>query len=412
MVSMKGPYLRGFKNKFLIKIMKIKNKRPKILCFVSRYLPGFKSGGPAKSIKNLIDHLSDKFDFVIVTSDRDLKDTKPYSSVQINSWNRIGKTKIYYASRSQLTFKFIKNIINNINYDILYLNSFFDFKFTTLPLIARNYFSKSYKPCVIAPRGEFSNAALNIKYFKKKIYILVTNLLGIFKKINWQASGKKEFKEILSNRKLKNNSIHIVGDLPIKVKNLNKIELKKNKKKKGKLKIVFLSRISPIKNIDFLLNVLKKVRKKINLSIYGPIEDPKYWRDCKHLIKKMPSNISIHYKGIVKPEKVYSTISSYDLFILPSRSESYGHAIIESLTTSTPVIISNKTPWYKYKNNGIISLPLNNKKKWILELEKWADLSDSQYSIRSLNAQKFAKSHLFNNKIVNQNKNFFLRFIN
>ena len=126
----------------------------------------------------------------------------------------------------------------------------------------------------------------------------------------------------------------------------------------------------------------------------------------------MPRNISINYKGIVKPEKVYSTISSYDIFILPTKGESYGHAIIESLISSTPVIIGNKTPWHKYKNNAIVSLSLNNEKKWVSELEKWVDLNNSQYLIRSLGAQKFAKSHLFNNKIVNQNKNLFLRFIN
>ena len=125
----------------------------------------------------------------------------------------------------------------------------------------------------------------------------------------------------------------------------------------------------------------------------------------------MPKNINVSYKGIVKPNKVYS-ISSYDLFILPSRGESYGHAIIESLITSTPVIISNKTPWYKYKNNGIVSLSLNDEKKWVTELEKWANLNHSQYLTRSLDAKKFAKTYLFNKKIVNQNKKFFLHFIN
>ena len=359
--------------------MKIETARPKILCFVSRYLPGFKSGGPVKSISNMIDHLGDKFDFIIITSDRDLKDKKPYSSIKVNKWNQIGNTKIYYASKSQLTFKFIIRIINNINYDILYLNSFFDFKFTTIPLIVRRFFCKKKKPCIIAPRGEFSDAALAIKFFKKKLYIIVTDLLGIFRKINWQASGKNEYKQILINRRLNKDSIHIAGDLPIKIKNFKKFNFKKNKKIKGVLKVIFISRISPMKNINFLFNVLKKVSKKIKLSIYGPIEDYEYWKKCKHLLKEMPKNINVSYKGIVKPNKVYSIISSYDLFILPSRGESYGHAIIESLITSTPVIISNKTPWYKYKNNGIVSLSLNDEKKWVTELEKWANLNHSQY---------------------------------
>lgn len=392
--------------------MKKNNTKPKILCFISHYLPGFKSGGPVKSISNLIDHLGDKFDFIIITSDKDLNDSQAYPSVKINSWTKIGRTKIFYASRAHLTFKFIFKIIDTMNYDILYLNSFFDFKFTALPLIAKNYFSKNYKPCVVAPRGEFSESALKIKYLKKKVYILITNLLGIFNKVNWQASGKNEYKQILINKRLKKGSIHIAGDLPIKIKNFKKFNFKKNKKMKGALRMVFISRISPMKNINFLLSILKRVTKKINLSIYGPIEDYKYWKKCKNLIKMMPRNINISYKGIIKPNKVYSTISSHDLFVLPSRGESYGHAIIESLITSTPVFISNKTPWYKYKNNGIISLSLSDEKKWVIEIEKWANLNHSQYLTRSLEAKKFAKSHLFNKTIVNQNKNFFLRFIN
>ena len=67
--------------------------RPKILCFVSHYLPGYKSGGPVKSIHNLTEHLTKTFEFLIVTSDRDLNDTQPYKSISINKWNKVGKVR-------------------------------------------------------------------------------------------------------------------------------------------------------------------------------------------------------------------------------------------------------------------------------------------------------------------------------
>ena len=184
--------------------MKKKISRPKILCFVSRYLPGYKSGGPVKSISNLVAHLSNDFEFLIITSDRDVLDIKPYSSIKVNSWNKVGTSKVYYASKSKLTFNFIMKIIKTTNHDILYLNSFFDFNFTIIPLIIRRYFFNSDKPCVLAPRGEFSDAALDIKFFKKIIYIFFSDLLKLYRNINWQASGQKEFKEILNNRKVAN----------------------------------------------------------------------------------------------------------------------------------------------------------------------------------------------------------------
>ena len=47
-----------------------------VASFISHYIPGYKSGGPVKSIYNLSEHLNKYFDFLIVTSDRDLKDKK------------------------------------------------------------------------------------------------------------------------------------------------------------------------------------------------------------------------------------------------------------------------------------------------------------------------------------------------
>ena len=48
---------------------------------VRYYLPGYKSGGPVRTIVNLVDHLGDDIDFRIVTSDRDALEDAPYANV-------------------------------------------------------------------------------------------------------------------------------------------------------------------------------------------------------------------------------------------------------------------------------------------------------------------------------------------
>lgn len=40
--------------------------RPVILCFVKYYLPGYRSGGPLRTIVNFIEHFGDEFDIRIV----------------------------------------------------------------------------------------------------------------------------------------------------------------------------------------------------------------------------------------------------------------------------------------------------------------------------------------------------------
>ena len=386
--------------------------RPRVLCFISHYLPGYRSGGPSKSVFNLINHLGNNFEFFIITSDRDVLDKKPYSSVKINSWNKIGTSQVYYVPKSKLTLTFIAKIIHSTKHDILYLNSFFDFTFTALPLIARRLMFSLTAPCILAPRGEFSNAALNLKFWKKKLYITLTSMFRLYKGLNWQASGKKEFNDILITRQVEKKYIKIAADLPTKINNLKQINFKKNIKKTGMLNAIFLSRITPMKNLDFLLKVLRKTKKLVRLSIYGPIDDNNYWLQCKNLIKTMPKNVIIVYNGSVSPNDVYATISKYDIMLLPSLSESYGHVIAESLMVGTPVIISNKTPWDKSSSGAIITLPPVNESLWLRQIEKWVDY-DQDYSLkRSLAAKKIAKLHLFNKKDAIQNKNFFLRFIN
>ena len=45
--------------------------RPQILCFVDYYLPGYKAGGPLRTIINMVSQLGGEFEFLIVTRDRD-----------------------------------------------------------------------------------------------------------------------------------------------------------------------------------------------------------------------------------------------------------------------------------------------------------------------------------------------------
>ena len=143
----------------------------KILCFVDYYLPGYKAGGPIQSIVNLVENLGDEFEFYIICNDRDHLDRQPYANVKIDEWNVVSKARVFYASRKNLNIKGITKLLNKTKYDLLYFNSFFSFKFTILPLVIYKFFFLSKKPCIIAPRGEFSLGALKLKHIKKNLFI-------------------------------------------------------------------------------------------------------------------------------------------------------------------------------------------------------------------------------------------------
>jgi hypothetical protein len=56
--------------------------KPRVLVFVDWYLPGYKAGGPIRSVAALVRSLRDHCTFSIVTSDTDATERTPYPGVR------------------------------------------------------------------------------------------------------------------------------------------------------------------------------------------------------------------------------------------------------------------------------------------------------------------------------------------
>ncbi|MGN6449400.1 MAG: hypothetical protein ACTHLK_12565, partial [Brucella intermedia] len=152
------------------------NGRPVILVFVHYYLPGYKSGGPVRTIANMVEALGDEYDFRIVTSDRDVTDTEPYPDAVEGRWVRVGKAQVLYLSPAQKSLRHIGDILRTTPHEALYLNSFFDPDFTLKPLLARKLGLAPATRCILAPRGEFSEDALRLKSTKKTAFLLAAHM--------------------------------------------------------------------------------------------------------------------------------------------------------------------------------------------------------------------------------------------
>jgi glycosyltransferase involved in cell wall biosynthesis len=319
-------------------------KKPIILTLVRYYIPGDKSGGPVRTITNMVDQLGDDIDFRILTSDRDALDDAPYSTVALDAWNKIGNARVYYVPPRKQTLGGFLNLIEDTSYDVLYLNSFFDPIFTQRPLTLRRLGLLPTTPVVIAPRGELSRGALSIKPWKKVPYRWFAATLGLYRGLIWQASSDREAEDIRRAMGATVQNISVarnVPPLPIS----NEAQNNKSLKDGGPFRVVFLSRITPKKNLNFALSVLARVKTAVHFDIYGPIEVASYWRKCQALFAKLPSNVSVQYHGAVTHSKVSKILGCHDLLFLPTRGENYGHVILEALSVGTPVLIADTTPW-------------------------------------------------------------------
>ena len=385
------------------------SKRPVILCFVAYYLPGFRSGGPVRTIANFVDHLGDEFDIRIVTHDRDALDSSPYEGVTVDCWNRVGKANVFYASIKTLTLSGIATLLRNTPHDILYLNSFFEFKFTTLPLLARRLGLAPRKPCVIAPRGEFSAGALALKAQKKRFYLNAAKPIYLYSRLIWQASSEFERADIQREMGGVANTIHVASDLP-PVEQVSKRDNSPTALQGDDtaLQIIFLSRITPMKNLDFLLEALSSVQSKISLAIYGPLRELDYWQKCQALMASLPGNVFAEYMGEVHPSEVLNVFSAFDVFALPTRGENYGHVVFESLTAGTPVLISDQTPWQSSADGGVQVIPLGDPRQWASSIDRMATMSREECLGLRTAALNYASRYLKDSNVAEQNRALFM----
>ena len=181
-------------------------------------------------------------------------------------------------------------------------------------------------------------------------------------------------------------------------------------RKPGPLRIVFLSRISPMKNLSFLLRVLQKVNFPIQLSIYGPKEDLSYWKECLYLIDQLPSNIKLLIGDQVPYKQVKSILQKHDVFVLPTLGENFGHIIIEALIAGVPVIISDKTFWESDEEGALEALPLDEH-VWLERIIKWSKFDDHILKKKRQAALTYAKNY-YNTDLVIKNKEFFYSVFN
>jgi glycosyltransferase involved in cell wall biosynthesis len=339
-------------------------------------LPGYKSGGPLRTIQNMVRRLP-QFEFFIFTRDRDALDKQPYSNIRVGQWNEVEAAKVFYSSNASM--RALRRQIKAIRPDVLYLSSFFS-PASIKTLFLRRLGLVPDLPAVLAPRGEFSPAALALKRFKKWVYLAVA-FPRLYRGLIWQATSAFE-KADIELRLGDGLDIHIASDLPPRIKPLS---LSKPPKRSGAVKLVYLSRISPIKNLHYLLSRLRQVRGQVELDIWGPVSDPDYWNQCREEMALLPSSVRVSFRGPVEHELVTRTLAKYHFFVLPTLGENFGHVVPEAWAGGCPVVISDKTPWVNLGAKTVgWDVPLSDEAGWVAVLQRCVDMDQQTYTALSL----------------------------
>ena len=354
-----------------------------VLFVTEHFLPGYLGGGPIQSANNMFHRLSsENLHFYCITNSYDLGFPLKQFKLPKDCWiSSPPFFTLYTSAPLHLSIRFVSALFRHKN-NILYLNSFFA---PSSIIIYFLYFFYLLHPSrlIIAPRGELYPGALSSKGLKKSIFLSLFRLFSFIRPVCFHATCIDESHFIKSH----------FCSTTIVAPNLPRIplDLPATSADSSILNCVFYSRLVPKKNLLFLLCALKEFDCAVNLSIYGPIEDDLYWQRCLSAISDLPSSINAVYKGSLLPDEVFDTLSKYELFILPTLGENFGHVVYESLASGTPVIISNKTPWSSSDCPAITTFNLESYDSLIGCLTEFASLSPQSKVRLSEQASDYAR---------------------
>ena len=369
-----------------------------------------------------------EMEFKIFCSNKDM-DGSIIKGVAFDAWVPYNaNTNIWYSS-TNIILPVLKQEIKKEKPDYLFIVGIYDWQYNFKPLL----FCKGIKK-IISVRGMLHPGALSQKGFKKKIYLGLWKMLGLHKGKavgsgqravgsgqlavgkgqravgSWQwatvfhatdEAEKNYIQQVFGN----SVNVNIAANFP------NVLELQPVvQKEPGQLNLISIALISPMKNMLLVLEALGEGSREegggrresgvgrreslvglITYNIYGPIKDRHYWEACEAQIKKLPHHITVNYHGDLRPDKIVDALAANHVFILPSKSENYGHAIYEALSAGRPVITSNNTPWNKLEAaKAGINVSLTGTTELVQAIERFAAMKPEELETWSKGARVYA----------------------
>ena len=310
----------------------------RVLLTCGVFEPGFRGGGPVRSVAHLLDTASPTVLVDLLTGDRDLGSSRPYPGLS-GRWVDRGRARVFYLNirRARQWFGLWRRL-RRTSFDLLYVNSLWSPVFTVVPVVAVRLGLIRAKTVLVAPRGSFSPGALSLKRRKKQLFLRVWGPLLRSMDVVWHATAAEEAADI---RAACPWAVVRIGEVQVALPpepltpGLNT----------GRARLIHIGRISPKKNLLLVYQALLIVSRPVVLDIYGPVEDRKYWARCQALDKLLPGHVTVRYRGAVPAADVRAMLGAYDAFVFPTLGENFGHVIAESLSASCPVICSAETPW-------------------------------------------------------------------
>ena len=330
----------------------------------------------------------------IVCTNVDFGDPTPYPDVRLNEWQSVGDAQVLYLKPQDYTARRLAKLVRSTRTQTVYISSLFDQ--ASLGLAAIHCVAGLAGKVIIAPRGELLEGPLTTGSSSKKILaIKFLGVLGLAKKVHWHATSEveaagfqKQFPGIPPDR------ITVAANLPDARR-----EAPQHTKAKepGKLAVVFCSRISTKKRLELLLGAMAKTAQGVSLDVIGQADEPAFLTQCQEVLAKSDVAARVRFLGPLPHMEIQKRLPGYDLFVLPTMGENYGHAIVEALGAGVRVVITDTTPWSSVAQAGAGHIVEPTEEALARAIDLYAAMPEDQHSKARSAARSYFETTVLGN---------------
>lgn len=157
----------------------------------------------------------------------------------------------------------------------------------------------------------------------------------------------------------------------------------RDSKIKEKNNMIYTGRVSPIKNLEIVIQSLGEMSKKIDFEIFGPAEE-KYLKLLKEKVREKGLNGKIKFTNkLYDMEKQINALDSSKIFILPSKTEGMPQTLIEAMARGKIILASD--------NPGSKDLITSGEDGFLFKMGDSKDLVNKLEMIQGLNSSESKK---------------------
>lgn len=320
----------------------------KILQVTNFFKPSWESGGPARVAYEISKKLIERgHEVTVYTTDGfkwriDVEKNKPADVDGIKTYY-FRNLSSYLTRKMNLPIPYYLPIVARRtlrDFDMIHIHEYR----TVLAIVVHHYAKKYGIPYILQPRGSIPRAS---KSKQKKLFDALFGRAII-----------KDASKIIASSKLESDQYWDVfpdleGEKIVHIPNGIDLETYQNLPKKGEFRkkysiaedekvILFLGRIHKIKGIDILIEAFSKLKEElqgVKLVIAGP--DDGYLDRLKLMVDKLSIEDDVIFPGPLYEKEKSEAYVDADVFVVPSKYESFGNVVLEAMAHNTPVVVTN-----------------------------------------------------------------------